>query len=143
MNAVGECIRQARKAKGITLDKLAHKVGCSPQCIGQYERGEREPRYVYMVAIAEALDMPVDAFLRPEQMKKDERQDMNVKPKYTSRLAVQDMRHIRMGYEKLHEALNELQMVYAKDNIIAHMVRTMGAMEDTLFEYVMPAKGRK
>ena len=68
---------------------------------------------------------------------------LKTKPKYTSRLVAQDNLHLKMGYVKLHEALNELERVYAKDNIIAHMVRTMGAMEDTLFEYVIPAKGRK
>ena len=68
---------------------------------------------------------------------------MGTKPKYTRRLAAQDMLHLKMGYVKLHEALNELERVYAKDNIIAHMVRQIGAMEDTLFEYVIPAKERK
>lgn len=68
---------------------------------------------------------------------------MGTKPKYSSRMAAQDSLHLKMGYVKLHEALNELQMVYAKDNIIAHMVRQLGAMEDTLFEYVIPEKGRK
>ena len=63
-------------------------------------------------------------------------------PTYSSRMAAQDDLHLKMGYVKLHEALNELSLVFAKDNIIAHMVRTMGAMEDTLFEYVMP-NGRK
>ena len=63
---------------------------------------------------------------------------MNTAPKYSSRLAAQDGLHIKMGYVKLHEALNELEMVFAKDNIIAHMVRQLGAMEDTLFEYVIP-----
>ena len=63
---------------------------------------------------------------------------MGTMPKYSSRMATQDSLHLKMGYVKLHEALNELQMVYAKDNIIAHMVRQLGAMEDTLFEYVVP-----
>lgn len=63
---------------------------------------------------------------------------LQTKPKYTSRLAAQDSLHLKMGYVKLHETLNELQMVYAKDNIIAYMVRKLGAMEDTLFEYVVP-----
>lgn len=67
---------------------------------------------------------------------------MNTKPRYSSRLAAQDNLHLKMGYVKLHEALNELQMVFAKDNIIAHMVRQMGAMEDTLFEYVIPNSKR-
>lgn len=68
---------------------------------------------------------------------------MAAKSKYTSRLAAQDNLHLKMGYVKLHEALSELERVYAKDNVIAHMVRQLGAMEDTLFEYVIPAKGRK
>jgi len=68
---------------------------------------------------------------------------LQTKTRYTSRLAAQDNIHIKMGYVKLHEALNELERVYAKDNVIAHMVRQLGAMEDTLFEYVIPAKGRK
>lgn len=68
---------------------------------------------------------------------------LQTKTRYTSRLAAQDNIHIKMGYVKLHEALNELERVYAKDNIIAHMVRQLGAMEDTLFEYVIPAKERK
>ena len=63
---------------------------------------------------------------------------MMPKTRYTSRLAAQDNLHIKMGYVKLHEALNELERVYAKDNIVAHMVRQLGAMEDTLFEYVVP-----
>jgi hypothetical protein len=68
---------------------------------------------------------------------------MMPKTRYTSRLAAQDSLHMKMGYVKLHEALGEPQMVFAKDNVIAHMVRQLGAMEDTLFEYVIPAKERK
>lgn len=63
---------------------------------------------------------------------------LQTKTRYTSRLAAQDSLHIKMGYVKLHEALNELERVYAKDNVIARMVRQIGAMEDTLFEYVVP-----
>ena len=63
---------------------------------------------------------------------------LQTKTRYTSRLAAQDNLHLKMGYVKLHEALNELERVFAKDNIIAHMVRQLGAMEDTLFEYVVP-----
>jgi hypothetical protein len=48
-----------------------------------------------------------------------------------------------MAYVHLHDALNELSMVWKKDNIIAHAVRVLGAIEDTLFEYVVPErKGR-
>jgi hypothetical protein len=51
---------------------------------------------------------------------------------------MQDSAHLKMAYVHLHDALNELNMVWKKDNIIAHAVRVLGAIEDTLFEYVVP-----
>jgi hypothetical protein len=51
---------------------------------------------------------------------------------------MQDSAHLKMAYVYLHDALNELQMVWKKDNIIAHAVRVLGAIEDTLFQYVVP-----
>lgn len=48
----------------------------------------------------------------------------------------QDMEHLRTGYALLKQALDDLLQVYRKDNILAHMVRTMGAMEDTLYQMV-------
>ena len=60
--------------------------------------------------------------------------------KYDDRLAAEDSMHLKMAYVRMHDTLNELQRVYAKDNIIAHMVRQLGAMEDNLYEYVTPAR---
>ena len=54
-----------------------------------------------------------------------------------------DQRHLNMAYVRMHETLNELQRVYRKDNALAKMVRTLGAMEDTLFEYVTPGRCAK
>lgn len=63
--------------------------------------------------------------------------------KPSSRLAEQDALHLKLGYVHLVDTLNELEQVFHKDNIVAHMVRTLCAMENTLFEYVTPVKGRK
>ena len=62
---------------------------------------------------------------------------------YNTRIANQDRRHLNMAYVQLHDALNELELVFKKDNVLTHMVRQLGAMEDTLFEYITPTKGRK
>lgn len=62
---------------------------------------------------------------------------------YSTRIANQDRRHLNMAYVQLHDALNELESVFKKDNVLTHMVRQLGAMEDTLFEYITPTKGRK
>ena len=68
---------------------------------------------------------------------------LNAAGQYSTRIANQDRRHINMAYVQLHDALNELEMVFKKDNVLSHMVRQLGAMEDTLFEYITPTKGRK
>ena len=51
-----------------------------------------------------------------------------------------DRQHMRMGYMLLREALDELEQVYRKDNVLAHAVRVIGAIEDTLYEYVNTRK---
>lgn len=48
----------------------------------------------------------------------------------------QDMEHMRTGYALLKEALDELLQVYRKDNVLAKAVRTLGAIEDTIYQYV-------
>jgi hypothetical protein len=64
--------------------------------------------------------------------------------RYSTKRAMQDSTHLKMAYVHLHDAQNELEMVWKKDNIIAHAVRVLGAIEDTLFQYVVPdRKGGK
>ena len=58
--------------------------------------------------------------------------------RYSTKLAIQDSAHLKMAYVHLHDALNELGMIWKKDNIIAHAVRVLWAIEDTLFQYVVP-----
>lgn len=43
--------------------------------------------------------------------------------------------HLRKGYALLRDAVRELQRVYRKDNVLAHAVNVLGAVEDTLYEY--------
>ena len=52
----------------------------------------------------------------------------------------EDRHHLRMGYSLLHDALAEFELIYRKDNILAHTVRTIGAIEDTLYEYMNARK---
>ena len=69
---------------------------------------------------------------------------MSANQKYTDQMAARDNMRIKYAYVHLHDALNELEQVSYKDNIIIHIVRKLGAMEDTLYEYVMPNRqGRK
>lgn len=53
---VGERIRSARKAAGLTQAQLAKKLGVPYQSVGQWERGTRNPKYETLERIAAALE---------------------------------------------------------------------------------------
>ena len=48
----------------------------------------------------------------------------------------EDREHMRQGYALLKEALDEFDLVFLKDNIMARTVRTLSAIEDTIYQYV-------
>ena len=54
---------------------------------------------------------------------------------------IEDKKHLYTGYVLLKEALDEFHKVYHKDNIIAHAVRVLGAIVDTIYEYTVTSKG--
>lgn len=48
-------MKDTREAKGLTLSKLAKRLGCTPQHIHQYESGKRSPSIEAALAIAKAM----------------------------------------------------------------------------------------
>lgn len=53
-----------RTQRGLKVSALAKQVGVSPSLISQIERGQSRPSVTTLFALAEALDVPVDAFFR-------------------------------------------------------------------------------
>ena len=62
---------------------------------------------------------------------------------YTQNLAINDGLHLKMAYVHLHDTLNELAQVYAKDKIITRICRELYAMEDQVFEYAVPRRDKR
>lgn len=60
-------IREARKAKGLTMKELGARVGTTESAISLYETGKREPPYQMLLMIAEELDTTVCYLLGIEQ----------------------------------------------------------------------------
>ena len=60
---VGEKIKEERKKAGLTQSELAAKVGVASVTIGQYERGQREPRCLILKKISNVLDVPLEKLL--------------------------------------------------------------------------------
>jgi transcriptional regulator with XRE-family HTH domain len=60
--AVGQRIRQFRKATGISQTELADQVGVTFQQVQKYENGKNRVGAGRLIQIADALDIPITAF---------------------------------------------------------------------------------
>lgn len=61
--AVGERIRQARRAAGLTQEQLAEHTDLSRNTIGNTERGTYSPRLDSLAMIATAVRVPVSVLV--------------------------------------------------------------------------------
>lgn len=59
MNTPGEKIAQFRKQRGLTQAKLAEKASISTSSVAMYETNRRQPDDATIVALATALEVPV------------------------------------------------------------------------------------
>ncbi len=65
---IGERIKQARQAAGLSLRALAEQAGVSAMAISKYERGEMTPGSEVLLRLAKALGVRVEYFLRHESV---------------------------------------------------------------------------
>lgn len=59
---IGRRLAAHRGARGMRVAELARRVGVTPGLISQIERGQSRPSVSTLFALAQALDVPVDAF---------------------------------------------------------------------------------
>ena len=60
---MGERLRSARQARGLSLRVLADRLGVSPSLISQIETGRANPSVSTLYAIADELDVSLDELL--------------------------------------------------------------------------------
>jgi transcriptional regulator with XRE-family HTH domain len=58
-------LRELREAAGLTQGELARQANSKVNTIARLERGERKPTWETVVALAAALGVPTDTFLKP------------------------------------------------------------------------------
>lgn len=63
MEALGVAIESERVASRMTRDELAEAVGISAETLGRIVRGESDPPYSRLVAVAEALGVALQDIL--------------------------------------------------------------------------------
>lgn len=59
---IGECVKQIRKEKGITQEKLAFGANLNRAYVGYIERGERKFSIETIYRISKALKVPLCEF---------------------------------------------------------------------------------
>lgn len=68
---IGQRIRNCRKSKGWSQEKLAELSGCHPTYIGQLERGEKNATIESLERITNALDISLSKLLENINGKED------------------------------------------------------------------------
>src|ERR687885_946560 len=63
-HGIGERLARLRSERGIKVSALARTVGVSPSLISQIERSQSRPSVSTLFELAQALEVPVDAFFR-------------------------------------------------------------------------------
>ena len=61
---IGRRLAAYRAERGLRVAELARGIGVTPSLISQIERGQSRPSVSTLFALAQALDVPVDAFFR-------------------------------------------------------------------------------
>ena len=59
---IGERLAQLRAARNMKISDLARRISVSPSLISQIERGQSRPSVTTLFALAQQLEVPVDAF---------------------------------------------------------------------------------
>lgn len=60
----GKSVAKARRARGLTQEQLAAKVGTTRETIGQIERGQKWTRIVTLHQLSKALEITFDDLLK-------------------------------------------------------------------------------
>jgi putative regulatory protein len=61
---IGHRIQECRKKANLTQEELGEITGISPKHISRLERGLHRPHVDMLIKIANALDVPLDAFVQ-------------------------------------------------------------------------------
>lgn len=93
---LGEQVRRLRLERGLTLEEVAAKSGCSLGSLSQLERGRANPAFFTLVKIAHALDVPVARLLHVERstspvVRRGEGRQLNPHPVEDDRTAAYEL----------------------------------------------------
>lgn len=68
LEKIGRQIALLRKERGLTGEKFAERLGVSAQAVSKWENGKNLPESALLPALAELLDISIDALLLPQEL---------------------------------------------------------------------------
>ena len=72
-------IKELRKEKGLTLDKLSQITNIAPNTLNQYELGKREPSFEIVKLLADTFNVSIDYMLgRTEENKQEKKSSTKI-----------------------------------------------------------------
>ena len=105
---VGKMIAKVRNDRGYSQQRLADKLNLSKQAISNYETGKREPDYVTLEAIADALNVPITMLISPEEQAQALKEIYATYPQAGGRSAVPELPR-SPEWRVLSEGLGDLE----------------------------------
>jgi transcriptional regulator with XRE-family HTH domain len=67
VNPIGRKVRTYREEKGLSLEALAAKAGCSEEYLEWLEEGQVEPSVALLISLAKALHLNSTAFIKMDE----------------------------------------------------------------------------
>jgi len=69
----GQLVRENRRARKLGLGQLAEKANTGAKHLGRVERGEKQPSFELIIALAKAMNVSPSVFFEFERLRTDQR----------------------------------------------------------------------
>jgi transcriptional regulator with XRE-family HTH domain len=124
--AIGERIKQARKANYLSQRDLANQAGISAMAISKYERGLDTPSSGVLLRLAQALDISIDFLFRPQTISVE----LKAYHKHAV-LGIKAQEAIRMRIQEWLERYLEVESFFpGEDQVESPAVRKVRSIDD-------------
>ena len=126
---IGQRIKQARKARNMSMRNLAEMAQISPMAISKYERDQDAPSSGVLLRLAQSLDAPLDFFFRPMTATVT----LQAYRKHAV-LGAKEQEAIRMRIQEWLERCLETEELFPEEhlpvNLLSYEVRSLDQVED-------------
>ena len=140
--SIGKKIKELRKSKNISQEKLADELGVSQAMIAQYESGKRNPKIETLNRIAKALTVDISSLVEFPYLDKDSKTiyiDTRRKEDYEESLLLTNFRRLNInGKEKAIEHVEMLAKIPEYQRMVTEVFAGNQSVEDLLEEEDSP-----